>query len=81
MGRIEHAESEEEYLTKHLEYLLSARAAVYEADSKARLDRAYRMKARKVEFNGVMGEKVEFWRTPRTKVLTGWHGPAEVLGQ
>ena len=29
MGRTEHAESKEEYLTKHLEYLLSARAAVY----------------------------------------------------
>ena len=39
------------------------------------------MKARKVEFNGVMGDKVKFCRTPRTKGLTGWHGPAEVLGQ
>ena len=58
MGRIEHAESEEEYLKKHLEYLLSARSAVYEADSKARLDRAYRMKARMFEFNGVKGDKV-----------------------
>ena len=67
MGRIEHAKSEEEYLTKHLGYLLSARAAVYEADSKMRLDRAYRMKARKVELDGVMENKVEFWRTPRTK--------------
>ena len=28
-----------------------------------------------------MGDKVEFWRTPRTKELTGWHGPAELLGQ
>ena len=81
MGRIEHAKSEEEYLTKDLEYLLSARAAVYEAESKARLDRAYRMKARKVEFNGVIGDMVQFWRTARTKGLTGWHGPAEVLGQ
>ena len=67
MGRSENAESKEEYLTKHLEYLLSAQAAVYKADSKARLDRAYRTKARKVEFNGVMGDKVKFWRTPRKK--------------
>ena len=54
---------------------------MYEADSKARLDRAYRIQARKVDINGVMGDKVEFWRTPRTKGLTGWHSPAEVLGQ
>ena len=81
IGPIQHAEREEEYLTKHLEYLLSSRAAVYEVDSKARLHRAYRMKARKVEFNGVMGDKVKFWRTLRTKGLTRWHGPAEVLGQ
>ena len=63
MGRMDHAESEEEYLTKHLEYLLSARAAVYEADSKAGLDRAYRMKAKKVKFNRVMGDKVNSYQS------------------